>query len=78
MEIYVIAIDSLEELKKHPKFKTDMFELNISKKTNAEFGVNSFPVAVPYKIWQEILKDQPKIEYDSFENNYDNGFDSLR
>jgi len=77
MEIYVIAIDSIEELKKHPKFKSEMFELTISKKTNKEFGEHSFPVAVPYKIWKEILDSQPNNEYDPHENNYDEGFDNL-
>ncbi len=71
MEIYVIAIDSIDELKKHPKFKTDMFKLNISKKTDKEFGVNSYPVAVPYKIWQEIMAELPNTQYDPYENNYD-------
>lgn len=77
MEIYVIAIDSVDELKKHPQFKTEMFELKIDKKTNTEFGINSYPIAVPLKLWQQILKEQPDIEYDPISNNYDEGFDSF-
>ena len=78
MEIYVIAIDSIDELRKHPKFKTDMFELRIDKKTNSEFGVNSFPVALPYKLYKEILESQPKEEYNPYDNNFDEGFDSFQ
>lgn len=76
-EIYVIAVYSLDEIKKHPKFKTDCFPLNITKNTNKEFGENSFPIAVPLSIWKEIKEENESTEYDPFENNFDRDFDNF-
>lgn len=68
MTKYVIVMDSYDILSKHPKFKTDIFPIQETKATIAEFGRRAY--AVPIEIYIELCEEN-KEDYNPYDNHFD-------